>query len=94
MPPESFLDSTFSKMSDVWSYGVTLWEIIMRSEPYPELSPVQAMIAVVKENLRLELPDSVPDDLRNLVASCFKEVDQRPTFSDIVNNLKKNQMEK
>jgi len=42
MAPESLLYKKYSAKSDIWSYGITLWEIISRKEPYPELDNVQA----------------------------------------------------
>ncbi len=41
MAPESLLERKYSPKSDVWSYGVTLWEVLTRQEPYPELDNVQ-----------------------------------------------------
>lgn len=42
MAPESLVDKKYSAKSDVWAFGVTLWEILAREEPYPELDNVQA----------------------------------------------------
>lgn len=42
MAPESLMEKKYSAKSDVWAFGVTLWEIICRQEPYPDLDNVQA----------------------------------------------------
>jgi serine/threonine protein kinase len=41
MAPESLTNLTYSEKSDVWSFGITVWEIVTRGEPYPDYSAVQ-----------------------------------------------------
>ncbi len=61
MSPESIKRKEYSTYSDIWAYGVTLWEILCRQEPYPELDAVQAAIEVTSGSLRLTV---------NTVISC------------------------
>jgi serine/threonine protein kinase len=46
MAPESTSKQIYSSKSDVWSFAVAVWELIARSEPYPDLDSVQAVLAV------------------------------------------------
>jgi serine/threonine protein kinase len=41
MAPESILDLVYNEKTDVWSFGIVCWEILSKSEPYPDLDPVQ-----------------------------------------------------
>lgn len=49
MSPESLERREYSTCSDVWMFGVFLWEAWMRAEPFPGLNAVQAAMRVVKE---------------------------------------------
>eukprot|EP01118_Nematostelium_gracile_P006932 TRINITY_DN2246_c0_g1_i2.p1 TRINITY_DN2246_c0_g1~~TRINITY_DN2246_c0_g1_i2.p1 ORF type:complete len:102 (-),score=19.01 TRINITY_DN2246_c0_g1_i2:32-337(-) len=88
MAPESLLDRTYSMYSDTWSYGVTLWEIVTRKEPYEGYDNIQAASAVMHQNLKLKVPENCPLKLSNLMASCFeREPSNRPPFSHILTIL-------
>ena len=41
MAPESILDLVYNEKTDVWSFGIVCWEVLSKSEPYPDLDPVQ-----------------------------------------------------
>jgi len=88
MAPESLLEKKYSAKSDCWSYGVTVWEVITRKEPYEGLDNVQAASHVMHKGLRPRVPDNTPPALAKLIDSCF-EVDpkQRPKFSRILEVL-------
>ena len=63
MAPESLMDGLFTHMSDVWSYGVLLFEIItFGSFPYQGMSNSQVLEAV-KTGHRLTIPAGIPDQL-------------------------------
>jgi len=84
MAPESIKDKIYSHKSDVWSYGVVMWEVITRSDPYPGMDAVPAAMAVVYENKRLPFPDFVDDTFKTIMTGCWqKEPAARPSFKEI-----------
>jgi len=82
MAPESLLERKYSSKSDVWSYGVTLWEVLTRNEPYPDLDSVQAASQVMHRGLHLTPPENCPPKLAQLMLQCFeRDPLRRPDFS-------------
>jgi len=88
MAPESLLEKKYSAKSDCWSFGVTLWEILTRKEPYETLDNVQAASQVMHNGLKPRPPENCPPNIAKLMDSCF-EVDpkQRPSFTQIIEML-------
>lgn len=88
MAPESIQEKVYSKKSDVWSYGVVIWEVFSRSNPWPDMTPVQAAMLVVYEKKHLSPPPNAPPFFQNLMLSCFAlDPRQRPEFDDIINEF-------
>jgi len=88
MSPEALSKKKYSEKSDVWSFGVTCWEILTRKEPYPDMDMIQASIAVVTEELKPTLPPSTPQALARIILPCYNyEPDQRPSFGTLVEQL-------
>jgi len=84
MAPESLTQNIFSKKTDVWSYGVTMWEIMARSLPFPELDIYTAADMVCKQGLRLPLSPSWPPKWQELLTSCWNvDPNLRPGFVEI-----------
>jgi len=82
--PESILYGTFSQKSDVWSYGVTLWEMFSFGElPYGEISGGE-VIALLEANKRLDKPDHCPDHTYQIMLRCWHiKPASRPTFKEL-----------
>eukprot|EP01119_Soliformovum_irregulare_P002202 TRINITY_DN1246_c0_g2_i1.p1 TRINITY_DN1246_c0_g2~~TRINITY_DN1246_c0_g2_i1.p1 ORF type:complete len:844 (+),score=234.65 TRINITY_DN1246_c0_g2_i1:364-2532(+) len=85
----------FSSQSDVWSFGVVLWEIFSFGRtPFPALSNAEAF-QKIKQGQRLEQPDRCPDEVYMMAMHCWSMKPQdRPTFlqlferiSDLINPL-------
>jgi ephrin-A len=89
MAPESLAYQQFSVKSDVWSYGVTLWEILSRRpQPFEFLNIEQAKAGVINNRLRLPVPSRWPGEFRQLLANCWRtDRNLRPTGAQIVKLL-------
>uniref|UniRef100_A0A182J4E7 Tyrosine-protein kinase n=1 Tax=Anopheles atroparvus TaxID=41427 RepID=A0A182J4E7_ANOAO len=79
--PESFNYGTFSHASDVWSFGVTLWEMFSYgASPYADLMGAD-MIAMIESGKRLAQPEACPDKVFEVMRNCWQyNPKQRPTF--------------
>ncbi|KRZ35309.1 Myosin-3 [Trichinella pseudospiralis] len=88
MPPEAFLDGIFTSKTDVWSYGVLLWEIFsMGYMPYPGRGN-QEVMQLVTAGGRLECPSSCPLKLYQIMTHCWNTVSEsRPNFDAIISRL-------
>ncbi|KAH8405153.1 hypothetical protein KR222_005442 [Zaprionus bogoriensis] len=80
--PESFNNGIFSHASDVWSFGVTLWEIFaLGAPPYGDILNVDA-IKLVDSGQRLPQPDLCPAYIFAVMQSCWNyHPKERPTFA-------------
>ncbi|XP_069868994.1 ephrin type-A receptor 5 isoform X12 [Dipodomys merriami] len=88
--PEAIAFRKFTSASDVWSYGIVMWEVVSYGErPYWEMTN-QDVIKAVEEGYRLPSPMDCPAALYQLMLDCWqKERNSRPKFDDIVNMLDK-----
>ncbi|XP_077376332.1 insulin-like growth factor 1b receptor isoform X2 [Festucalex cinctus] len=89
MSPESLKDGVFTTNSDVWSFGVVLWEIATLAEqPYQGLSNEQVLRFVMEGGL-LEKPQNCPDMLFELMRMCWQyNPKMRPSFVEIIGSVK------
>ncbi|XP_035203896.1 insulin receptor isoform X2 [Oxyura jamaicensis] len=89
MAPESLKDGVFTTYSDVWSFGVVLWEISSLAEqPYQGLSNEQ-VLKFVMDGGYLDQPDNCPERLHSLMQMCWQyNPKMRPTFIEIIEMLK------
>ncbi|XP_058171613.1 insulin-like receptor [Anopheles ziemanni] len=88
MAPESLKDGMFSSASDVFSYGVVLWEMAtLASQPYQGLTNDQVLRYVIDGGV-MERPENCPDKLYELMRICWQHrCSARPTFIDIISML-------
>uniref|UniRef100_A0A8B9JXJ1 receptor protein-tyrosine kinase n=1 Tax=Astyanax mexicanus TaxID=7994 RepID=A0A8B9JXJ1_ASTMX len=88
--PEAIAYRKFTSASDVWSYGIVMWEVMSYGErPYWEMSN-QDVIKAVEESYRLPGPMDCPTALYHLMMDCWqKDRNSRPKFEEIVSLLDK-----
>uniref|UniRef100_A0A8C9PIN5 Ephrin type-A receptor 8 n=1 Tax=Spermophilus dauricus TaxID=99837 RepID=A0A8C9PIN5_SPEDA len=86
--PEAIAFRTFSSASDVWSFGVVMWEVLAYGErPYWNMTN-RDVSSSVEEGYRLPAPMGCPRALHQLMLDCWqKDRAQRPRFSHIVSVL-------
>ena len=82
--PEAALEKKFSTKSDVWSFGILLYEIITYGRlPYPGMSH-QEVLSSIKTGYRMPQPDGCPNDLYQHMLRCWKaNPEERPTFESL-----------
>ncbi|KAJ8274578.1 hypothetical protein COCON_G00092030 [Conger conger] len=88
--PEAIAYRKFTSASDVWSYGIVMWEVMSFGErPYWDMSN-QDVINAIEQDYRLPAPMDCPAALHQLMLDCWqKDRNARPRFADIVNTLDK-----
>ncbi|KJE91304.1 hypothetical protein CAOG_02460 [Capsaspora owczarzaki ATCC 30864] len=88
--PEALLNNTYTNKSDVWSFGVVLWEVYSFGRiPYPRMSHTE-VVQEIKRGYRMESPEGCPTAIYNIMLACWQiEVDRRPSFREIETQLEK-----
>jgi len=93
MAPESLESRIFSTKSDVWSFGITVLEILTRQPPYQGISIVlfANCYQTHHSNITSYIPTDIPSNLDKILRSCFiQDPNSRITFGEICNVLKTN----
>ncbi|XP_060610455.2 tyrosine-protein kinase Mer isoform X1 [Anolis sagrei] len=87
---ESLADRVYTTKSDVWAFGVTMWEIATRGmTPYPGVQNHEIYDYLLHGN-RLKQPEDCLDELYEIMCSCWRaNPADRPTFSDLKLHLEK-----
>ncbi|CEF67872.1 Tyrosine-protein kinase Fps85D [Strongyloides ratti] len=91
IPPEAIRQEEYTKESDVWAYGVTVWEIMNRCSvlPYNGLTFPQIMKAILSGTRHLEVNDESPAIVKSIFVKCLEQKPcDRITFGEIVQSMK------
>ncbi|CAH1258708.1 FGFR1 [Branchiostoma lanceolatum] len=88
MSPEAIFDQVYTTQSDVWSFGVVLWEIVtLGGSPYPGLSGKE-LFRYLKAGYRMEKPENCRQEIYDIMLDCWQDKPQRrPTFTEIRERL-------
>ena len=88
MPLETVVYDEFNKLSDIWSFGILLYEIMTYGDvPYPGMGSIEA-VNKIREGYRMPCPPECPKDVHNIMMKCWNETpSQRPSFQDIDRRL-------
>ncbi|XP_067853240.1 vascular endothelial growth factor receptor kdr-like [Heptranchias perlo] len=89
MAPESIFDKIYTTQSDVWSFGVLLWEIFsLGASPYPGVQIDEEFCHRLKEGTRMKPPEYSTPEVYQTMLDCWQgESGERPTFSELVEKL-------
>ncbi|XP_052638273.1 mitogen-activated protein kinase kinase kinase 9 isoform X1 [Harpia harpyja] len=88
MAPEVIRSSMFSKGSDVWSYGVLLWELLTGEVPFRGIDGLAVAYGVAMNKLALPIPSTCPEPFAKLMEDCWNpDPHSRPSFASILDHL-------
>lgn len=88
MAPEVLDGKPYNRKCDVYSFGICLWEIYCCDMPYPYLSFTDVSSAVVRQNLRPDIPRCCPSSLASIMRKCWDaNPDKRPDMGEVVKLL-------
>ena len=76
----------YTLATDVWAYGILLWEIFSSGKmPYAGMNNAETKAQVVHNNYRMPAPSGTPEQIQQLMAECWQYAEKdRPTMADIV----------
>lgn len=75
-------------MSNVYSFGMVMWEMVTGEAAYSAFSPVQAAVGIAACGLRPDIPKDCPQMLKSLMTKCWNNCpSKRPQFSEILSTL-------
>ncbi|KAK7930014.1 hypothetical protein WMY93_006409 [Mugilogobius chulae] len=86
MSPESLFDCVYTFESDVWSYGILLWEIFsLGNSPYPGMQVGSAFYRMIQEGHRMSRPEFAPIEIYDMMLCCWNHDPlKRPSFKKLV----------
>ncbi|CAG5862335.1 unnamed protein product [Menidia menidia] len=89
MSPESIFECVYTFESDVWSYGILLWEIFsLGNSPYPGMPVDAKFYKQIKEGYRMDAPEFAPSEMYQIMRSCWdKDPFNRPPFRKVVERI-------
>lgn len=89
MAPEALFHRVYTTQSDVWSYGILLWEIMtLGGTPYPSVPSVEKLFQLLRSGHRMEKPPCCSLEIYMLMRDCWSyQPNERPMFGELVEDL-------
>ncbi|XP_042239082.1 fibroblast growth factor receptor 4-like isoform X2 [Homarus americanus] len=89
MAPEALFHRVYTSQSDVWAFGILLWEIMtLGGTPYPAVPSVEKLFQLLREGHRMEKPSNCSLEIYMIMRECWRcQPTQRPTFKELVEDL-------
>ncbi|XP_027861113.1 receptor-type tyrosine-protein kinase FLT3 [Xiphophorus couchianus] len=86
MAPESIFQGMYTMKSDVWAYGILLWEIFsLGVTPYPGVKVDHTFYSMIEGGFKMECPYYANDSVYGIMCKCWAlDPNNRPSFSKIV----------
>ena len=86
---ECLTKQIFSSASDVWSFGILMWELFNPEDrPYRELDNMSVIAAVSSGTQKLDIPENCPKTVQQVMQACWNaDSTKRPSFLVIANRL-------
>ncbi|PQQ21379.1 hypothetical protein Pyn_17966 [Prunus yedoensis var. nudiflora] len=89
MAPEILRNEPSNEKSDVFSFGVILWELMTESIPWNNLNSLQVVGVVGFMDRRLDIPEGLDPEVVLVIEDCWRsDPEQRPSFEDIIQRMK------
>ncbi|XP_047334389.1 probable serine/threonine-protein kinase DDB_G0282963 [Impatiens glandulifera] len=89
MAPEVLRNEPADEKSDVFSYGVILWELATEKIPWDTFNQMQVVGAVGFMDQRLDIPDDIDPEWVSIIESCWQsEAKSRPSFQELLDKFK------
>ncbi|XP_021360876.1 proto-oncogene tyrosine-protein kinase ROS-like isoform X2 [Mizuhopecten yessoensis] len=87
MSPEALVDGVFTTQSDIWAFGILIWEVMtFGRQPYPARTNIE-VLHYVRSGGQLEQPEGCPEELFQMMRTCWVEAEDRPSFSAVLQQL-------
>lgn len=88
MAPEILRNEPSNEKSDVFSFGVILWELMTVSIPWNNLNPLQVVGVVGFMDRRLDMPEGLDPRIASIITDCWQsKPERRPSFQDIIHRM-------
>uniref|UniRef100_A0A6B2L8V8 Protein kinase domain-containing protein n=1 Tax=Arcella intermedia TaxID=1963864 RepID=A0A6B2L8V8_9EUKA len=83
--PEVIKHLHYTTQADVYSFGICIWEMCVRQEPYESIPGFQVIVAVATKRMRPKIPPTIDSTWASLIRRCWAEdPDSRPQFQELV----------
>ncbi|XP_019422970.1 PREDICTED: dual specificity protein kinase shkB-like isoform X2 [Lupinus angustifolius] len=88
MAPEVLRNEPSNEKSDVFSFGVILWELMTQSIPWKTLNFLQVVGVVGFMDRRLDMPEGLDPDAASIIQECWRsDSDKRPSFQELIQRM-------